>query len=58
MRKYTCTHCSYTYDPFSNEEDEPGIYFGDLDESWTCPHCDEPKESFIELPLNIQIASE
>lgn len=58
MQKFTCTSCSYVYNPFLWEEDIlPGTTFEDLYESWTCPHCGDSKEVFIETPENIQEVS-
>jgi rubredoxin len=55
MQKFTCTACSYIYNPFIGEEGiEPGTVFEDIKESWSCPHCGEGKDSFIETPINIQ----
>ena len=55
MQKFTCTSCSYIYNPFIGEEDiQPGTAFEDLNESWECPQCGEEKEGFIETPINIQ----
>lgn len=55
MQKYTCTTCSYVYNPFIGDEQTPeGTFFESLDESWTCPHCGETKESFQEIPENFQ----
>lgn len=59
MQKYTCTACSYTYNPFIWEENiPPGTAFEDLDESWICPHCGEEKDAFLETPANIQEPSD
>jgi len=58
MQKYTCTACSYIYNPFIGEENIPsGTAFENLSESWNCPHCGEEKEGFIETPVNIQEVS-
>ncbi len=58
MQKYTCTSCSYIYNPFIWEEDIiPGTDFETLAEDWVCPHCGDIKESFIEAPTHIQEAS-
>ena len=55
MQKFTCTTCSYIYNPFLWEEDTPsGTLFEDLHEYWTCPHCSGEKDDFIETPINIQ----
>lgn len=55
MQKFTCTTCSYIYNPFIGEEDiQAGTPFEDLDEYWVCPQCGEEKECFIETPINIQ----
>ncbi|EKD44126.1 MAG: hypothetical protein ACD_71C00230G0003 [uncultured bacterium (gcode 4)] len=58
MQKFTCTACSYIYNPFTWEENiPPGTAFEYLDEYWNCPHCGEEKDSFIETPINIQEVS-
>ncbi|NDK19393.1 hypothetical protein GW819_00975 [Candidatus Gracilibacteria bacterium] len=58
MQKFTCTACSYVYNPFIGEENiAQGTVFEDIDESWVCPHCGEEKEGFIETPTNIQEVS-
>lgn len=55
MQKFTCTACSYIYNPFIGEEDiPPWTAFENLDESWICPQCGEEKDGFIETPVNIQ----
>ena len=55
MQKFTCTACSYIYNPFLWEEDiVSGTDFNDLSKNWACPHCGEWKEGFIETPVNIQ----
>ncbi|MFA6090225.1 MAG: rubredoxin [Candidatus Gracilibacteria bacterium] len=59
MQKFTCTACSYIYNPFIGEENTPSITaFEDLDESWNCPHCGEEKDNFIETPVSIQEVSQ
>lgn len=55
MLKYACTNCSYVYNPFIGDEQNPeGTFFDTLDESWICPHCGEWKEYFQEIPENFQ----
>lgn len=55
MQKFTCTSCSYIYNPFIWEEDiSAGTSFENLPESWKCPHCGEDMDGFIETPINIQ----
>lgn len=55
MQKFTCSACSYIYNPFIWEEDIlPGTAFEYLDENWICPHCGTEKDGFIETPINIQ----
>lgn len=55
MQKFTCTNCSYVYNPFIWEEDIPiGTSFEDLGEAFLCPHCGEDRDNFIETPINIQ----
>ncbi len=49
MQKYKCTVCNYIYDPEIGDDEggiAPGTAFEDLPDNWTCPDCDEPKESF------------
>lgn len=59
MQKFTCTSCSYIYNPFIWEEDIPPLTaFEYLNESWICPHCWEKKDNFIETPINIQELSQ
>lgn len=59
MQKFTCTGCSYIYNPFLGEENIlPGTAFENLEESWNCPHCGEEKDAFIETPVNIQEVSQ
>ena len=42
MLKYACTNCSYVYNPFIGDEQNPeGTFFDALEESWMCPHCGE-----------------
>ncbi|MDW7691642.1 rubredoxin [Flammeovirgaceae bacterium SG7u.111] len=49
---YQCTNCMTVYDDAFGEPDtgiEPGIPFGKLPESYTCPTCSSPKSSFMPL---------
>lgn len=38
---YRCTICGYVYD-----EKEEGTPFDKLDDEWTCPVCNAPKDAF------------
>ncbi len=52
MKKYICTVCDYIYDPEIGDEENgiaPGTAFEDLPDDWTCPDCNESKESFEAL---------
>jgi len=52
MTKYRCTVCGYIYDPAEGDPDSginPGTAFEDLPETWKCPVCGAPKESFEEI---------
>lgn len=40
--KYECLLCGYIYD-----EDESGVKFEDLPDSWRCPICGAPKSVFV-----------
>jgi len=42
MDKYVCTVCQYVYDPEEND----GVAFEDLDDSYVCPLCGVGKEEF------------
>ena len=42
MDKYVCTVCQYVYDP----EENGGVAFEDLDDSYVCPICGVGKEDF------------
>jgi flavin reductase (DIM6/NTAB) family NADH-FMN oxidoreductase RutF len=44
FKKYKCTSCGYIY----NEEEE-GVKFSDLPDSWICPVCGSEKSDFIEV---------
>lgn len=46
-----CGGCGYEYDSELGDDDneiKPGTRFKDLPDDWTCPHCGEGKDSFIE----------
>ncbi|QSZ43026.1 rubredoxin [Sulfurimonas aquatica] len=48
-QKYKCEVCDYIYDPELGDIEngiEAGTAFEDLPDSWTCPDCGEPKDSF------------
>lgn len=42
MARFRCTVCSFIYD-----EENEGVPFADLPESWTCPQCGAPKSAFV-----------
>ncbi len=49
MEKYKCLGCDYVYDPAIGDPDNgipAGTAFADIPETWTCPECGLPKESF------------
>ncbi len=49
-----CNGCGYEYDLLVGDPDNdirPGTSFNDLPAEWTCPHCGEPKEGFIEIEI-------
>jgi len=41
MAKYVCKVCGYVYD-----EEQEGVKFDNLPDSWTCPLCGVGKEEF------------
>lgn len=48
---YVCGGCGYEYDSDLGDDDndiKPGTRFKDLPEEWTCPHCGEGKDDFVE----------
>ena len=47
--KFICQLCGYVYDSKKGDpenEIEPGTYFEEIDDSWTCPLCGASKEDF------------
>ena len=51
---YICNGCGYEYDALLGDPDNeirPGTSFKDLPAEWTCPHCGEAKEGFIEIEV-------
>lgn len=49
MARYLCTNCNFIYDEtfwFEEEWISPQTFFYDIQDSWRCPHCEEPKEHF------------
>ena len=49
---YICNGCGHEYDPMQGDpenEVKPGTAFKDLPEGWTCPHCGETADAFIEI---------
>jgi rubredoxin len=50
--KYRCTICGYIYDPEAGYPDSgiaKGTPFDDIPESWACPVCGAPKDSFEQI---------
>jgi large conductance mechanosensitive channel len=50
MEKYTCSVCSYTYDPAKGDSENgiaPGTPFENLPDFWTCPVCGASKKSLF-----------
>ncbi len=51
MKKYTCTVCSYLYDPAKGDPDggiAPGTPFEQIPDTWVCPQCGVGKDMFEE----------
>lgn len=49
MDNYTCTVCSYEYNPEEGDPDNgiaPGTAFAELPEDWVCPTCGAGKDEF------------
>jgi rubredoxin len=49
MQKYICTICGYIYDPAIGDPENDvaaGTKWEDVPESWVCPECGAPKDSF------------
>ena len=49
MECWTCTACSYVYDPKVGDPDAgiaPGTSFYDLPDDWVCPDCGAGKDLF------------
>lgn len=49
-QKYSCTQCSYVYDPAAGDITQgiaPGTSFADLPSTWKCPLCGAGKDRFI-----------
>jgi rubredoxin len=47
--RYVCTGCGWVYDPVEGDPGRgvpPGTLFADLPDTWECPMCYLPKESF------------
>jgi rubredoxin len=52
MDKYRCTICGYIYDPEAGDPDsgvEGGTPFEEIPETWVCPVCGAPKDSFEQI---------
>ena len=48
---YICNGCGYEYDVLEGDLENdvaPGTAFQDLPEGWSCPHCGETVDNFIE----------
>jgi butyryl-CoA dehydrogenase len=51
---YICNGCGHEYDVLVGDpenEVKPGTAFKDLPEGWTCPHCGEGVDAFIEIEV-------
>ena len=51
---YVCNGCGYEYDVLAGDPEndvKPGTAFKELPEGWTCPHCGEPVDGFIETEV-------
>ena len=51
---YLCNGCGYEYDLLLGDPEgdvKPGTAFKDLPEGWTCPHCGESADGFIEIEV-------
>ncbi len=51
---YICNGCGHEYDVLLGDpegEVKPGTAFKDLPEGWTCPHCGEGPDQFIEIEV-------
>ena len=51
---YICNGCGHEYDVLVGDpenEVKPGTAFKDLPEGWTCPHCGESVDAFIEIEV-------
>ena len=51
---YLCNGCGYEYDLLLGDPEgdvKPGTAFKDLPEGWTCPHCGESVDGFIEIEV-------
>ncbi len=51
---YICNGCGHEYDVLAGDpenEVKPGTAFKDLPEGWTCPHCGEGVDAFIEIEV-------
>ena len=47
--KFICQLCGYVYDSKKGDPDngiEPGTYFEEIEDDWTCPLCGASKEDF------------
>lgn len=51
---YLCNGCGYEYDLLLGDPDSdvrPGTTFQELPDGWTCPHCGESTDQFIEIEV-------
>ncbi len=42
MARFRCSVCNWVYD-----EEQEGVKFENLPETWTCPSCGAPKSAFV-----------
>ena len=51
---YICNGCGYEYDLLKGDPEggaAPGVPFEGLPAEWTCPHCGESKDGFIDIEV-------
>ncbi|NLD05069.1 MAG: rubredoxin [Synergistaceae bacterium] len=52
MSKYQCPALGYIYDPEVGDDTQgiaPGTAYEDLPDTWTCPVCGSPKDTFVKI---------
>ena len=52
--RYVCGGCGYEYDVLTGDPEgdvKPGTAFKELPDGWTCPHCGESTDGFIEIEV-------